>query len=125
MTGKVFSRNDILKHNVFQTIVKDFASNSERLIKEALVWSPHWTRSHIQEYINQIPVKDNWHHSGLAMASESVLQWGPLNVFASTLNNTILDKRPKCVKNDSSRLLSSTAMRFKYMGVVSLAATLA
>lgn len=100
--------------------MKDFADYSERFIKEALVWSPQWTRSHIQEYINQIPVKDNWHHSGLAMALESVLQWGPLNVFTSPLSSTMLDKRPKCVKNDSAKLMSTTAMRFKYMGEVSL-----
>lgn len=107
-----------LKIICLQVIVKYFAANSERLIKEALVWSPTWTRSHIQEYIDQIPIKDHWHHSGLSMALESVLQHGPMNVYNLSLSKALLEKRPKCVKSDSSKFISMTSMRYKYMGEV-------
>ncbi|KAJ8972794.1 hypothetical protein NQ314_000030 [Rhamnusium bicolor] len=73
---------DLEQHAQFLlTIVKDFSANSERIIKEAMKWAPQWTRSHIQEYINQIPNSGMWHHTGLSMALESILQWGPLNVI--------------------------------------------
>ncbi|CAH1104235.1 unnamed protein product [Psylliodes chrysocephalus] len=101
-----------------ETIVKDFAANAERIIKEALKWAPHWTRSHIQEYINQIPTSGLWHHTGLSMALESVMQWGPPNQFSAFLSHSMLDKFPKCVKSESSKMLSISAMRSKYIGEV-------
>lgn len=99
--------------------MKDFAANAERIIKEALKWAPHWTRSHIQEYINQIPTSGLWHHTGLSMALESVMQWGPPNQFSAFLSHSMLDKFPKCVKSESSKMLSISAMRSKYIGEVS------
>ncbi|XP_056639976.1 phosphatidylinositol 4-kinase alpha [Diorhabda sublineata] len=101
-----------------ETIVKDFAANAERIIKEALKWTPHWTRSHLQEYINQIPVDGMWHHTGLSMALESILQWGPPNIQSAYLTSSILEKRPKCVKSDSSKLLTVSSMRSRYIGEV-------
>lgn len=38
-----------------ESIIRDFSDNSEQIIKEAMLWAPQWTRSYIQEYINQIP----------------------------------------------------------------------
>jgi phosphatidylinositol 4-kinase len=101
-----------------EAIVKDFAANSERIIKEAMKWAPQWTRSHIQEYINQIPSSGMWHHTGLSMALESILQFGPLNLYSAPLSISTLEKRPKCVKSDSSKLMSTSAMRSKYIGEV-------
>ncbi|XP_050501433.1 phosphatidylinositol 4-kinase alpha isoform X1 [Diabrotica virgifera virgifera] len=101
-----------------ETIVKDFAANAERIIREALKWAPHWTRSHIQEYINQVPVSEIWHHTGLSMALESLMQWSPPNIYNAHLSMSMLDKRPKCVKSDSSKLMSTSAMRSKYIGEV-------
>ncbi|XP_063926768.1 phosphatidylinositol 4-kinase alpha isoform X5 [Zophobas morio] len=101
-----------------ETIVKDFAANSERIVKEAMKWAPQWTRSHIQEYINQIPSTGMWHHTGLSMALESILQFGPLNLYSAPLSISTLEKRPKCVKSDSSKLMSTSAMRSKYIGEV-------
>ncbi|XP_066260677.1 phosphatidylinositol 4-kinase alpha isoform X2 [Euwallacea similis] len=101
-----------------ESIVKDFAANSERIIKEAMRWAPQWTRSHIQEYINQIPTSGMWHHTGLSMALESILQFGPLNLYSAPLSVSTLEKRPKCVKSDSSKIISTSAMRSKYIGEV-------
>ncbi|KAF7274503.1 hypothetical protein GWI33_012847 [Rhynchophorus ferrugineus] len=101
-----------------ESIVKDFAANSERIVKEAMRWAPQWTRSHIQEYINQIPTSGNWHHTGLSMALESILQYGPLNLCSAPLSISTLEKRPKCVKSDSSKIMSSSSMRSKYIGEV-------
>ncbi|XP_049821823.1 phosphatidylinositol 4-kinase alpha isoform X3 [Aethina tumida] len=101
-----------------ETIVRDFAENSDRIIREALKWAPQWTRSHIQEYINHIPSSGIWHHTGLSMALESLQQFGPLNVYSAPLSTSTLDKRPKCVKSDSSKIMSTSAMRSKYTGVV-------
>ncbi|CAG9769001.1 unnamed protein product [Ceutorhynchus assimilis] len=101
-----------------ESIIKDFAANSERIIKEAMRWAPQWTRSHIQEYINQIPTSGMWHHTGLSMALESILQFGPLNLYSAPLSISTLEKRPKCVKNDSSKIISTSAMRSKYIGEV-------
>ncbi|CAH1183299.1 unnamed protein product [Phaedon cochleariae] len=101
-----------------ESIVKDFAANSERIIKEAMKWAPQWTRSHIQEYTNQIPTAGAWPHTGLSMALESVLQWGPPNPYSAPLSTNTLEKRPKCVKSDSSKLMSTSAMRSKYTGEV-------
>ncbi|XP_018572269.1 phosphatidylinositol 4-kinase alpha isoform X2 [Anoplophora glabripennis] len=101
-----------------ETTIKDFAANSERLIKEAMKWAPQWTCSHILEYINQIPTSNMWYHSGLSMGVESVLQWGPLNIHSAPLSISTLEKRPKCVKSDSSKVMSTLSMRSKYIGVV-------
>ncbi|KAH1001445.1 hypothetical protein HUJ04_005466 [Dendroctonus ponderosae] len=101
-----------------ESIIRDFADNSERIIKEAMRWAPQWTRSYIQEYINQIPTSDMWHHAGLAMALDSILHNGPLNAYSSHLSASTLEKRPQCVKTDSSKIISTSAMRSKYMGEV-------
>ncbi|XP_050307106.1 phosphatidylinositol 4-kinase alpha isoform X2 [Anthonomus grandis grandis] len=101
-----------------EQIIKDFAANSERIVKEAMRWAPQWTRSHILEYINQIPTSGMWHHTGLSMALESILQFGPLNLYSAPLSVSTLEKRPKCVKTDSSKIMSTSAMRSKYIGEV-------
>ncbi|XP_045467840.1 phosphatidylinositol 4-kinase alpha [Harmonia axyridis] len=99
-------------------IVKDFAANSERIIKEAIKWAPQWTRSHIQEYINQVVQSDLWPHTGLSMALESLLQFGPLNLYSLPLSISTLEKRPKCVKSDSSKLMLTSSLRAKYTGEI-------
>ncbi|XP_969785.1 phosphatidylinositol 4-kinase alpha isoform X4 [Tribolium castaneum] len=102
-----------------ETKVKHFAANSERIIKEALKWAPHWTRSHIQEYIiNQGQGAGLWNHTGLSLALETILQFGPLNMSSAPMSVSTLEKRPKCVKSDSSKLMVSTSLRCKYIGEV-------
>ncbi|KAF5285205.1 hypothetical protein FQR65_LT13320 [Abscondita terminalis] len=101
-----------------EMIVKDFAAHSERIMKEALNWAPQWTRSYIQEYLNQIPWSGMWHHSGLALGIESVLQYTSLNATNAPLNANTLERRPTCVKSDASKFASAMNLRSKYNGEV-------
>ncbi|KAK7873127.1 hypothetical protein R5R35_006354 [Gryllus longicercus] len=102
-----------------ETIVKDFAARCQGIVQEAMKWAPHATRSHLQDYLNQIPSSGMWHHSGLALATESVLQYTGLNLQSAPLSASMLDKRPNCVKSDSSRFVSSLTLRSRYAGEVS------
>lgn len=81
-------------------------------------WTPHATRSHLQDYLNQLPSSGMWHHSGLSLATESVLQFTGLNSQSAPLSVSTLDKRPRCVTSDSSRFVASLSMRSRYMGEV-------
>ncbi|GJQ75443.1 hypothetical protein Trydic_g23610 [Trypoxylus dichotomus] len=98
-----------------ENIVKDFASNADRILKEAVTWEPRWTRSHIQEYLNQIPSSIS-NHAGVTLALESVMQYGPNNIKNISLSSGMLDKRPKCVKTDSSRFATVLNLRSRYSG---------
>nr|CAD7405817.1 unnamed protein product [Timema poppensis] len=101
-----------------ESIVKDFAARCQEIIQEAMKWAPHATRSHLQDYLNQIPSSGLWHHSGLALAMESVLQYTGLNIQSSPLSSSMLNKRPRCVKSDSSRFVSSLSLRSRYAGEI-------
>lgn len=79
-------------------------------------WAPQSTRSHIQEYLNQIPSGIH-HHAGLALATECALQYIGLNVHSAALSMSTLEKRPKCVKSDS-KFVSLLNLRSKYAGEV-------
>lgn len=61
-----------------------------------------------------------WHHSGLALATDSLLQTAGLNQISAPLSTTALDKRPRCVKSDSSRFVSVLSVRSRYAGEVFL-----
>lgn len=95
--------------------MKDFAGNSERILKEAMKFAPYWTISHIQEYCNKIPSNN---HTGLALALECILNDCPNNVTNASLSAALLEKRPKCVKTDSSKFATSLNDRAKYQGEV-------
>lgn len=92
--------------------------HSDRILKEAMKWAPEWTTSHIQEYTKQVPESNIWHHAGLSLASESIMQFSPFNEQSASLSINTLEKRPKCVKNDLSKVISVLNMRSKYMGEV-------
>lgn len=66
--------------------MKDFAARCQGIIQEAMKWAPHATHSHLQDYINQIPSSGMWHHSGLALATESMLQCTGLNRQSAPLS---------------------------------------
>ncbi|XP_077290371.1 phosphatidylinositol 4-kinase III alpha isoform X2 [Arctopsyche grandis] len=101
-----------------ESIVKDFADRCQGIVQEAMKWAPQSTRSHLQEYLNQVPNSTLWHHSGLALATDSLLQTAGLNQISAPLSTTALDKRPRCVKSDSSRFVSVLSVRSRYAGEV-------
>ncbi|EEB20254.1 Phosphatidylinositol 4-kinase alpha, putative [Pediculus humanus corporis] len=99
-------------------IVKDFAARCKGIVQEAMKWTPQATRSHLQDYLNQLSSSGLWHHSGLSLAIESVLQYTGLNSQSAPLSSSTLDKRPRCVTSDSSRFITSQSLRSRYMGEV-------
>jgi len=92
--------------------LKDFADRCQGIVNEAMKWAPRSTRSHLQEYPNQIPTPVLAHHSGLALAFDSV-------VSSSALHTGTTSKRPSCVNSDTPRFVSVLCLRSKYAGEIS------
>ena len=58
------------------------------------------------------------HHTGLSLATENVLQCAGLNPSSIAVSGVFLEKRPNCVKQDSSQLVSGLTLRSRYLGEV-------
>ena len=58
------------------------------------------------------------HHTGLALATENILQCAGLNPSSVAVSRVFLDKRPNCVKQDTSQLVSGLTFRSRYLGEV-------
>lgn len=71
---------------MLQSIVNDFAARCLGIIQEAMKWAPKATQSHLQDYLNQIRNSEYWHHSGLSLATESVLTSKGLNLRSAPLS---------------------------------------
>nr|XP_034827599.1 phosphatidylinositol 4-kinase alpha isoform X3 [Maniola hyperantus] len=99
-------------------IVKDFADRCHGIVQEAMKWAPQSTRSHLQEYLNQVPNSTLWHHCGLALATGALLGAAGLNRLSAPLPKSALDKRPPCVTQDSAALLAVVSQRSRYAGEV-------
>ncbi|XP_001355556.2 phosphatidylinositol 4-kinase alpha isoform X2 [Drosophila pseudoobscura] len=96
--------------------LKDFADRCQGIVNEAMKWAPRSTRSHLQEYPNQIPTPALAHHSGLALAIDSVVNSSYLHP-GNALGT--LSKRPSCVNSDTPRFVSVLCLRSKYAGEIS------
>lgn len=99
-----------------ESIVKDFADRGKGIVQEAMRWAAQSTRSHILEYINQIP-NGIHHHTGLALAVDAALEYMGPNTTSASLSMSTLEKRPRCVKTDS-KLIPLLNLRSKYAGEV-------
>jgi len=100
--------------------VRDFAARCSGIIMEAIKWAPVTTRSLLQDYIMKLENASQGvsHHTGLALATENVLQFAGLNPSSVAVSKVLLDKRPNCVKQDTSQLVSGLTLRSRYLGEV-------
>ncbi|XP_053375288.1 phosphatidylinositol 4-kinase alpha-like [Mercenaria mercenaria] len=101
--------------------VKDFATQSSRILQEAMKWAPQTTRSHLTEYLLEMENTSQglFQHSGLALATESVLNYAGYNRSAAALGSSTLERRPKCVTTDSSSFMANLSLRSRFMGEIS------
>ncbi len=84
-------------------ILREFAQRSKQFIKTSVAWAPDTVQSHLQEYVNEITKESFSYHAGVALATECVQSFSPLNGGAVGITAASNATRPLCVKGDASR----------------------
>ncbi|XP_041348000.1 phosphatidylinositol 4-kinase alpha-like [Gigantopelta aegis] len=103
-----------------ENTVKDFAARCGGILQESIKWAPNATRSHLIQYLLQLETTSEalHQHSGLALATESVLTYAGYHQTAASLTAATLDRRPSCVNTDSSNFMANLSLRSRFMGEV-------
>ncbi|GAA53851.1 phosphatidylinositol 4-kinase [Clonorchis sinensis] len=104
-----------------EDMLGDFVKRCKGIIEVGLQWAPSLVRSHLANYMLQLQHSPFglFQHTGLALATESVLNYAGFNRTASFLSPTSLDKRPSCAKLDSSNFMFNLILRSRYHGEAS------
>ena len=70
-----------------QNTVKDFAARCGGILQESIKWAPNATRSHLIQYLLQMETTSEalHQHTGLALATESVLTYAGYHQTAASL----------------------------------------
>ncbi|XP_066970314.1 phosphatidylinositol 4-kinase alpha isoform X2 [Macrobrachium rosenbergii] len=97
--------------------VSDFAARCQGILQEAMKWAPEATRSHLQNYQTHLDQTNLSSHSGLALATESVMQYAGLSTSHGSLNSS-MDKRHKAVSDRTSSFMKSLSLRTHYQGEI-------
>ncbi|KAK2176702.1 hypothetical protein NP493_644g02033 [Ridgeia piscesae] len=104
-----------------ESTVKDFVARSIGILQESMRWAPSTTRSHIMQYLLQMDTMQGGlhrHHSGLAIATESVLNYAGFSRQSNAAGGITLDHTSRYDNIDSSSFMASLSMRSRYLGEV-------
>nr|CAH8853050.1 unnamed protein product [Trichobilharzia regenti] len=106
---------------VREKMLNDFVKRCKGIIEVGLQWAPNLVRSHLINYMLELqhPATDLTQHTGLALATESVLNYAGYNRAASFLGTNALEKRPTCAKLDSSNFMYNLILRNRFLGEAS------
>ncbi|CAH1390658.1 unnamed protein product [Nezara viridula] len=92
-------------------IVNDFASRCCGIIQEAMKWAPNATRSHLQDYLNEMVNSGQWDNE-----TETIFSNKRVNIQSAVLNST-LEKRGGA--QSAPLFVCSVSKRAKFTGQVS------
>lgn len=103
-----------------ENTVKDFAARSVGILQESMRWAPNTTRSHLIEYL--LKMEDTkvalGSHTGLALATESVLNSAGYSKCQESMGTNSSEKRQRGNKNDSSNFMANLSIRSRYLGEI-------
>ncbi|XP_076062775.1 phosphatidylinositol 4-kinase III alpha isoform X2 [Oratosquilla oratoria] len=97
--------------------VNDFAARCQGILQEALKWAPEATRSHLQNYQTRLAQTGLSTHSGLALATESVMQYAGFSMYNH--QTSTLDKRNKAGHDLTSSFMKGLSLRTRFQGEIS------